>query len=138
MSAQVVGLLAPCAAKASRSSSDAAAPILGEPVDLPEVLNRHVVDEVVALLPVEKRELEGLASSCAARGLVMRMLVEAPQPAAGSWHVDDCGEGSFFLSLAAVPQDALQLAAKRLMDIVGAITGLALFAASAAIYSPAT
>ncbi len=100
-----------------------------------EVLNRHVVDEVVALLPVEKRELEGLASSCAARGLVMRMLVEAPQPAAGSWHVDDWGEGSFFLSLAAVPQDALQLAAKRLMDIVGAIAGLALFAVAAAIYS---
>ncbi len=134
MSAQVVGLLTTCAAPPPRSS-DAAAPILGEPVDLPEVLNRHVVDEVVALLPVEKRELEGLASSCAARGLVMRMLVEVPQPSGGSWHVDDCGDGSFFLSLAAVPQDALQLAAKRLIDIIGAIAGLTFFTVAAAAYS---
>jgi exopolysaccharide biosynthesis polyprenyl glycosylphosphotransferase len=134
MSAEVVGLLAPCAAEASRSSN-AAAPILGEPVDLPEVLNRHVVDEVVALPSVEKGELERLASSCAARGLVMRMLVEVPHPAAGSWHVDDCGEGSFFLSLAAVPQDALQLVAKRIVDIVGALAGLTLFASAAAVYS---
>lgn len=134
MSAQVIGLLAPSSAKAARSSH-VAAPILGEPVDLPDVLNHQVVDEVVALLPVEKRELDGLASSCAARGLVMRMLVEVPQAAAGAWHVDDCGEGSFFLSLAAVPQDALQLAAKRVVDIVGALAGLTLFAAAAAIYS---
>jgi exopolysaccharide biosynthesis polyprenyl glycosylphosphotransferase len=134
MSAQVVGLLAPCAAGAPPVLA-ADAPVLGEPVDLPVVLNREVVDEVVALLPVEKRELDGLASSCAARGLVMRMLMEVPQPAAGRWHVEDCGEGSFFLSLAAVPQDALQLATKRLIDIAGALAGLVLFTVAAAVYS---
>jgi exopolysaccharide biosynthesis polyprenyl glycosylphosphotransferase len=133
MSAEVVGLLAPRATDPS-ARVEAVATILGEPGDLPEVLNRHVVDEVVALLPVERRELDRMAFSCAARGLVMRMLVDVPKPAAGSWQVDDCGEGSFFLSLAAVPQDALQLAAKRLIDILGAIAGLTLCTAAAVVY----
>jgi lipopolysaccharide/colanic/teichoic acid biosynthesis glycosyltransferase len=102
---------------------------------LPDILNRHVVDEIVAMLPVENRELQRLASWCAVRGLVMRMMVEVPQPAAGNWHVDDCGEGSFLLSLAAVPQDALHLAVKRLIDIAGGLAGLVLLGVASTIYS---
>jgi exopolysaccharide biosynthesis polyprenyl glycosylphosphotransferase len=131
ISTQVIGLLSVKTTNATDSNSTV--PVLGEPPDLPVVLERHVIDEVVALLPIDNNELEQLASSCAARGLVMRILVGVPQAAAGSWQVDDCGGGSIFLSLAAVPQDASQLAAKRLIDIVGGIAGVTIFGFAAAI-----
>jgi len=134
ISTQVIGLL--CVQTSGGTHlSDSRIPVLGEPRDLPEVLKRHVIDEVIALLPVDNDKLEQLAFSCAARGVVMRILVGVPRAAPGSWQVDDCGEGSIFLSLAAVPQDALQLAAKRLIDIVGGIAGLMVFGFTAAIYA---
>ena len=109
------------------------APILGRFEDLPQVLNRNVVDEVVTVLPIEHCDLNWVATSCVTRGLVMRMLVQVPQSRAG-WHVNDCGQGSFFLSAAAVPQDALQIAAKRILDIAGALAGLALFGLAWMVY----
>jgi exopolysaccharide biosynthesis polyprenyl glycosylphosphotransferase len=134
MSAQIVGLLTSCTAKALPRSDEPAA-ILGEPNDLPEVLNSHVVDEVIALLPLEEREFETMTSSCESRGVIMRVLLQGPPTSFGTWRVDDCGEGVFFMSLAAIPQDAFQLAAKRLMDIIGGMAGLTLLALAAAVYS---
>jgi exopolysaccharide biosynthesis polyprenyl glycosylphosphotransferase len=134
MSARVVGLLCPRRGIDSRSP-DTETRILGEPHQLERVLNDHVIDEVVALPPADRGELENIASCCAERGLVMRVLVEVPSAVPGNWHVDDCGEGSLFVSLAAIPQNAMQLAMKRLIDIIGGIAGLALFAIAAAFYA---
>src|SRR5207253_1521335 len=110
MEAEVVGLLAPsCANKVSHGCD--LAPILGHPGDLPDVLKYNVVDEVIALLPGEGCDLQSIAASCATRGLIMRMLVERP-PGKTRWCVNDCGDGSLFLSLVSVPQDALRLFVK--------------------------
>jgi exopolysaccharide biosynthesis polyprenyl glycosylphosphotransferase len=125
MAVEVIGLLTPSNGPTGSSSSGHPAPILGRPEDLPEILSRNVVDEVVTVLPIEHCDLNWVAASCVTRGLVMRMLVQVPQSRAG-WHVNDCGHGSFFLSAAAVPQDALQIAAKRIFDIAGALAGLML------------
>lgn len=133
ISTQVIGLLS--AQITNAAHLDTTVPVLGDPRDLAVVLERQVIDEVVVLLPVDSNVLEQVASSCAARGLIMRILVGVPQAAVGSWQVDDCGGGSIFLSLAIVPQDALQLAAKRLIDIVGGIAGLTFFGFAAAIYA---
>ena len=132
MAAEVIGLLAPHLAQ-SEPHSHAAAPIIGCPADLLEVLNHHVVDEVVAVLPIEQCDLNWVAASCATRGLVMRMLVQVPQSRVG-WQVNDCGDGSLFLSAAAVPQDAFQIAGKRILDIAGAIAGLAVVGLAWALY----
>ena len=125
MAAEVIGLLTPQSTPSATHSAQPA-PILGGPADLTEVLNRNVVDEVVTVLPIEHCDLNWVAASCATRGLIMRMLVQVPQSRAG-WHVNDCGQGCFFLSAAAVPQDALEIAAKRILDIAGAIVGLMVF-----------
>jgi lipopolysaccharide/colanic/teichoic acid biosynthesis glycosyltransferase len=97
---------------------------LGEVGNLAAVLQNQVVDEVVVLSPIERRALAELTRCCMVRGTVLSIMMELPPPRLGTWNIDHCGDGIFRLSLAAVPQDALRLALKRLIDIAGAIVGL--------------
>jgi exopolysaccharide biosynthesis polyprenyl glycosylphosphotransferase len=126
MNAEVIGLLAPCSATKDNQSVNFV-PILGSPAELLEVLKYNLVDEVIALPPIEEYDLQLIASACATRGLIMRMLIEVPR-ARSRWYVNDCGDGSLVLSLATVPQDALRLLFKRVLDIAGALVGLPLSA----------
>ena len=93
------------------------------------VINRYVVDEVVAVSPWQQAALlDDLASACAERGVIFRILVKMPPLPVGRYFVDDMGQGSYMISLETVPQELLLLMAKRLLDILGAVVGLALCA----------
>jgi exopolysaccharide biosynthesis polyprenyl glycosylphosphotransferase len=99
-------------------------PVLGTADDLPTVLQNRVVDEVVVASPTNATRLEQLRRWCSIRGVVMRILVEVPQPVLGAWNAAYLGDGAFVLSLSTVPQNAHHLALKRIIDVLGAAIGL--------------
>lgn len=88
-------------------------------------LGRFVIDEVVAVAQLgEASSFAALAAAAAERGLVFRMLVTMPGSEVGQYQIEDLGGGSCLISLETVPHDGLQLAAKRVVDITGALAGL--------------
>jgi lipopolysaccharide/colanic/teichoic acid biosynthesis glycosyltransferase len=98
--------------------------MLGAAEDLPLVLRTHVVDElIVALLP-DQTVLDRLSRWCSVRGVVMNVLVEMPSPAVGVWNAEHFGEGTFLFSLKTIRHEALDLLAKRVVDLLGAAIGL--------------
>ncbi len=131
MTAGVVGLLTPADEIGPVPGHP---PIVGRPADLPDVLAKMIVDEVVVLTRLWPAIMERIAVACAARGVVMRLMMEVPPASVGAWRADDCGGGIFFLSLTAVPQDVVRLAVKRVLDVVGATVGLMMCALAWLIY----
>jgi exopolysaccharide biosynthesis polyprenyl glycosylphosphotransferase len=109
-------------------------PIMGRPADLPDVLNKTIVDEVVILTRLWPALMERIAVTCAVRGVVMRLKMDVPLASIGAWRADDYGAGVFFLSLTAVPQDVIRLAIKRAIDVVGAVVGLAVCVVAWLVY----
>lgn len=103
---------------------------LGGVDDLPAVLQNEVVDEVVIVSPVNGKMLTELTRCCLVRGTVLSILMELPPPKLGTWSIEHCGEGTFCLTLAAVPQDVVRLVLKRIIDIAGAVLGLIVCAAA--------
>lgn len=123
MTADVIGLLAPDAA-CCRACPSHLPPMLGAAEDLPLVLQTHVVDElIIAMLP-DQTVLERLSRWCAVRGVVMNILVEVPSPGVGVWNAEHFGEGTFLFSLSTIRHEALDLLAKRVVDLLGAAIGL--------------
>jgi lipopolysaccharide/colanic/teichoic acid biosynthesis glycosyltransferase len=94
-----------------------------------EVLKHYAVDEVVAVTTWDQASIwNELAEACADRGLIFRQLVVMPKPRVGRYHIEEAGNGQYFVSLETVPQDFLALALKRAMDIIGSFLGLMLCA----------
>ena len=94
-----------------------------------EVLKRYAVDEVVAVTGWNQATIwNDLAEACADRGVIFRQLVVMPKPRVGKYHIEDAGNGQYFVSLETVPQDFLALAVKRIIDVVGGIFGVMLCA----------
>ena len=111
-------------------SSNAVAPLLDErqsPEAWSDVLKRYAVDEVVAVSAWNQAALwNDLAEACADRGVIFRQLVVMPKPRIGKYHIEDAGNGQYFVSLETVPQDFLALAIKRALDLIGAVVGVML------------
>src|SRR6266540_2160039 len=100
-------------------------PVLGQLVDFATVLERHVVDEVTAVLSRDAMiDIDWLATACAERGITFRMLVDMPAVKRGRHNVEGLGRGLYLLSLEMIPQEILPLIVKRVMDIIGALVGL--------------
>jgi lipopolysaccharide/colanic/teichoic acid biosynthesis glycosyltransferase len=94
-----------------------------------EVLRQYQVDEVVAVSAWDQSAIwNELSEACADRGVIFRQLVVMPKPKVGRYHIEDAGNGSYFVSLETVPQEQLTLAIKRVLDIVGALFGVTMFA----------
>jgi len=92
-----------------------------------DVLRRYAVDEVVAVTTWNQSTIwDELAEACADRGVIFRQLVVMPKPPVGKYHIDDAGDGKYFVSLETVPQDFLALSVKRVLDIIGGVLGVAL------------
>jgi exopolysaccharide biosynthesis polyprenyl glycosylphosphotransferase len=119
---EVIGIVTP---PVDESGLKAQAPcVLGVVEDIPALMEKQVVDEVIVASSIERPLLERLSQWCATRGVVMRLLVEAPRTAIGLWTAEHFGDGAFLLSLASVPQNAIHLMLKRVVDIAGAALGL--------------
>jgi exopolysaccharide biosynthesis polyprenyl glycosylphosphotransferase len=102
-------------------------PVLGQIVDFAMVLERHVIDEVTAVLPQDGMiNMERLAMACAERGVTFRILMDMPAAKMGKYNVEALGRGIYLLSLEMIPQEILPLVIKRLVDIIGASVGIAL------------
>ena len=107
-----------------------------EPQAWSDVLKRYAVDEVVAVTPWDQSAIwNDLAEACADRGVIFRQLVVMPKPRIGKYHIEDAGNGQYFVSLETIPQDFFALAVKRAMDIVGALFGLMLCALVYPVYA---
>jgi lipopolysaccharide/colanic/teichoic acid biosynthesis glycosyltransferase len=90
-----------------------------------DVLKRYAVDEVVAVTAWDELAIwSELAEACSDRGVIFRQLVTIPKPKIGKYHIEDAGNGQYFVSLETVSQDFLALAVKRALDIGGSILGL--------------
>ena len=95
-------------------------PKLGRPDTWSDVLKHYAVDEVVAVTEWDQSAIwNELAEACADRGVIFRQLVVMPRPKIGKYHIEDAGNGRYFVSLETVPQDFFALAVKRTVDIVG-------------------
>jgi lipopolysaccharide/colanic/teichoic acid biosynthesis glycosyltransferase len=105
-----------------RSNSD-------KPEAWSDILKRYAVDEVVAVTSWDQSAIwNELSEACADRGVIFRQLVVMPKPRIGKYHIEDAGNGQYFVSLETVPQDFLALAIKRGLDIIGSIFGVMLCA----------
>jgi lipopolysaccharide/colanic/teichoic acid biosynthesis glycosyltransferase len=100
-----------------------------QPKTWPEVLKQYAVDEVVAVSAWDQSAMwNELAEACSDRGIIFRQLVVMSKPKIGKYHIEDAGNGQYFVSLETVPQDFLALAVKRVLDIAGSILGVILCA----------
>jgi exopolysaccharide biosynthesis polyprenyl glycosylphosphotransferase len=131
MTVKVVGVLT---LADDLNSAQNCTPIVGRLADLSSILSTTIVDEVVVLTRLWPALMQRIASDCAVRGVVMRLMFDVPVASVGAWRADDCGGGVFFLSMTAVPQDAVRLAIKRGLDVAGAAVGLLLCAVAWLVY----
>ena len=88
------------------------------------MLLKHVVDEVVVVQPLGPSETEEISRWCIERGLTLRIMVELPRSQIGNYRAHDLGKGVYLLSVETVPQHALPLFFKRVLDVAGAVVGL--------------
>jgi lipopolysaccharide/colanic/teichoic acid biosynthesis glycosyltransferase len=113
-----------------KANSATASPLeVQQPEAWSDVLKRYAVDEVVAVSSWNQTAIwTDLAEACADRGVIFRQLVVMPKLRLGKYHIEDAGNGQYFVSLETVPQDFLALAVKRAIDIMGGIFGVLLCA----------
>src|ERR1700736_4461668 len=109
---------------------------LGNLDELPALLRAQVVDEVIAVSPIEPPALERVTRWCSERGTLVRIWLELPQPKIGYWAVEHFGDGAFLLSLATITQRPIYVATKRVIDLVGAAIGMLLFGVIYVWYGP--
>ena len=101
-------------------------PRLGAINDLPSVLHSQVIDEVaICLSSSERAAIDAVARLAMDQGKTVRIPLEIPAMALTAGHVEDL-DGTPVVSIISGPDRDLALAAKRLMDIFGAVVGLVL------------
>jgi exopolysaccharide biosynthesis polyprenyl glycosylphosphotransferase len=122
--ADVIRVLSPTAVNGHGRALGAVGAPLGSIDDLPALLHGQVVDEVIAVPPLDRPLLERLSRWCSTRGILLRLWLELPCPAIGHWDAEYLGEGAFLVSLAAVPQNPMDLLLKRMLDVLGAAAGI--------------
>ena len=112
-----------------RSAHDSFAnPLIGTLHQLEQILMRDVVDEVVIALPVKScyQQIQYAIGVCERAGVQAKYGADMFESTVASPRYHAHGDRAF-VALQVIP-DAHRLAVKRLIDIVGAIVGLVLFA----------
>ncbi len=93
------------------------APVLGTVADLPQLLNEHVVDELI--FAVSRKKLEGLERLfllCEEQGIRTRVAVNFFPHMIAKVHMEDF-DGIPFLTFTTTPHNELRLMAKRIFDV---------------------
>lgn len=99
-------------------------PIIGEPEDLPELIEKHSIDEVIIAIPEKgHREVVRVISYCERGRVSIKVFPDFFQFIASEADIDDLG-GLPLLSIRDFAMRGYMLFFKRLMDIVGSIIGL--------------
>ena len=101
-------------------------PVLGRPADIPRVVDEQKVDEVIIALPeASHQEIVNLVALCEREKVGIKVFPDVFQIMASEISIGDLG-GLPLLTVRDVAMRGWRLAAKRLMDIVGATVGLIL------------
>ncbi len=101
-------------------------PIIGEPEDLPELIEKHAIDEVIIAIPEKgHREVMRVISYCERGRVTIKVFPDFFQFMASEAGIDDLG-GLPLLSIRDFAMRGYLLFFKRIMDIVGSIIGLIL------------
>lgn len=99
-------------------------PILGEPRDLPDLIERHEIDEVIIAMPEKgHREVVRIISYCERGRVSIKVFPDFFEFMASEADIDDLG-GLPLLSIRDIAMRGPLLLVKRLMDLVIAILGL--------------
>ena len=111
-------------------------PVLGKLRDLPDVLHREPTDEVLfTVSPQDFSTVEPYLELCQEMGITSRVLLDLPRR---GWTTEqlDWFEGQGVLSLEPVRRGLAALVCKRVIDVAGAIAGLAAFGVAYLWYAP--
>jgi exopolysaccharide biosynthesis polyprenyl glycosylphosphotransferase len=99
-------------------------PIIGEPEDLPELIEKHAIDEVIIAIPEKgHREVMRVISYCERGRVTIKVFPDFFQFMASEADIDDLG-GLPLLSIRDFAMRGYLLFFKRLIDIVGSVVGL--------------
>jgi exopolysaccharide biosynthesis polyprenyl glycosylphosphotransferase len=102
-------------------------PVLGQPEELPELIDLHRIDEVIIAMPEQgHREVVRVMSYCERGRVSIKVFPDIFQFVASETDIDDLG-GLPLLSIRNYAMRGYLLIFKRLMDLVGAVFGLVLF-----------
>ena len=101
-------------------------PVIGEPEDLPELIEELGIDEVIVAMPEKgHREVMGVISYCERGRVSIKVFPDFFQFIASEADIDDLG-GLPLLSIRDYAMRGYQLIFKRIMDLFGALIGLIL------------
>ena len=116
---EVVGLLGD-----EPPRSGARWPYLGPISGFSQVLRERIVDEVAICLPASMTaQIEAVSQISQGEGKIVRIPLDIPQIGQGRSFIEDL-DGTAVLTLLRLPEQAVGLFAKRIMDIVGSVVGL--------------
>jgi lipopolysaccharide/colanic/teichoic acid biosynthesis glycosyltransferase len=94
------------------------------PSTLDQVLDSHVIDDVVMVDSTTGIDPDDILYSSSIRGKTFRTLIRTPLAPAGRYRTQHLGDGEYLLSHETVPVREIPLAIKRLMDIAASLVGL--------------
>jgi exopolysaccharide biosynthesis polyprenyl glycosylphosphotransferase len=110
---------------------------LGALSDLERVLHEHVIDEVAICLPFSLWErIDAIAGICEEEGKIVRIPMDVLDRAISAGRVEEL-DGTPVFSLVSGPDRALALAAKRVLDVAGAVVGLVVLSPALALIAVA-
>lgn len=99
-------------------------PVLGTPEDLPELIEKHAIDEVIIAMPEKgHRETVRVISYCERGRVTIKVFPDIFQFVTSQATIDDLG-GLPLLSVRDFALRGYMLAFKRLIDVVGSALGL--------------
>ncbi|MCA9521670.1 MAG: sugar transferase [Myxococcales bacterium] len=117
---RVIGYLS-AAQKKPESNSVLGLRVMGTVIDLPRILGREIVDEVVFIVPPERLPAHEIAfAHCEEHGVPYRIAFEPLPRTRCEVQVDEL-HGIPLLTFTRVPMDAARLLLKRLMDLTIAL-----------------
>ncbi|MGA9722976.1 MAG: sugar transferase [Candidatus Binatus sp.] len=105
------------------------------PSTLDEVLDAHVIDDVLMVDSSDGLDPDDILYSSSIRGKTFRALMRTPLAPAGRYRTQYLGAGEYLLSHEPVPVGKIRLAVKRLMDLLGATIGLVFCAVAYVAFS---
>jgi exopolysaccharide biosynthesis polyprenyl glycosylphosphotransferase len=116
---RVLGFLS--AGEASQPATIDGHPVLGSAQDLPQFLEREVIDEVVFTVPQDElKKMENLLLACEERGITTRVVLNFFPHVISRTHLDDM-DGVPLLTFSTTPANELLLSLRRIFDFLGSL-----------------